>query len=79
MTDNRFCRKVIEEARVNLIKTEQALGLSLEQHINGLYMPYSKKSYKRIERLLDEINNMCNDMYIELTDDLRREIHIVRK
>lgn len=76
MTDYRFCRRLIEEIQKNIIKTQQSLDLKDCERLGGIYIPFPKKSYSRIEKLLKELNAMTEKFQIETTDDIKREIYV---
>ena len=50
MTDERFIRKIIEEVASNFKKSEE----QRDKELTSLIIPYSKREYERIKRLLKE-------------------------
>lgn len=76
MTDSRFCRKLIEEIQKNIIKTQQSLDLKDWERLGEIYIPYPAKAYTRITNLLNQINSMCTEYQIQLTNDIAREIYV---
>lgn len=76
MTDSRFCRKIIAEIQKNITKTQESMDLDNWEKLGGIYIPYPKKGYARITRLIKELNLMCPEtIYIELNDKTR-EIYV---
>lgn len=52
MTDERFIQKTIAKVEENFRKSEE----QRERELTSLIIPFSKRSYERIKRLLKEIN-----------------------
>ena len=52
MTDERFIQKIITEVEKNFDKSEEQRNKDLP----ALDIPYSKRKYERVKRLLNEVN-----------------------
>ena len=73
MTDERFVRKIIEEVERDFRKSEE----QREKELTSLIIPYSKREYERIKRLLKIINEKCKNFTLQLLS--KNEIKVYKK
>ena len=73
MTDERFIRKIIEEVEYNFKKSEE----QRDKELTSLIIPYSKREYDRIKRLLKEINEKCEKFTLQPLS--KNEIKVYKK
>ena len=73
MTDERFIRKIIEEVASNFKKSEE----QGDKELTSLIIPYSKREYERIKRLLKEINEKCEKFTLQPLS--KNEIKVYKK
>ena len=73
MTDERFIRKIIEEVASNFKKSEE----QRDKELTSLIIPYSKREYERIKRLLKEINEKCEKFTLQPLS--KKEIKVYKK
>ena len=73
MTDERFIRKIIEEVEYNFKKSEE----QRDKELTSLIIPYSKREYERIKRLLKEINEKCEKFTLQPLS--KNEIKVYKK
>ena len=73
MTDERFIRKIIEEVASNFKKSEE----QRDKELTSLIIPYSKREYERIKRLLKEINEKCKKFTLQPLS--KNEIKVYKK
>ena len=73
MTDERFIRKIIEEVACNFKKSEE----QRDKELTSLIIPYSKREYDRIKRLLKGINEKCEKFTLQPLS--KNEIKVYKK
>ena len=73
MTDERFVRKIIEEVERDFRKSEE----QREKELTSLIIPYSKREYERIKRLLKTINEKCKNFTLQQLS--KNEIKVKKK
>ena len=73
MTDERFVRKIIEGVERDFRKSEE----QREKELTSLIIPYSKREYERIKRLLKTINEKCKNFTLQLLS--KNEIKVYKK
>lgn len=71
MTDERFIQKVIAGVDKNFKKSEE----QRDKELPALTIPYSKREYERIRRLLTEINNSCDKYRLQLLNNNYIKVH----
>ena len=74
MTDERFVYETIRDLRDDLRKSEEQKGMEIDTLIVPCLL---KRTYKRLERLQDKINEKSRDFTIELIGD--KQVKVQRK
>ena len=75
MTDERFIQKIITEVEKNFDKSEEQRNKDLP----ALDIPYSKRKYERVKRLLKQINNSSERFELQLLDNDNKYIKVIKK
>ena len=78
MQDEKFCRKIIDEARKNIFKLEEESDIMVERPL-FIHIPYSKKKYQRIIRLIKVINEKSEDFFFSPGQKSTHDICVTRK
>ena len=78
MQDEKFCRKIIDEARKNIFKLEEESDIIVERPL-FIHIPYSKKKYRQIIRLIKVINEKSEDFFFSPGQESTHDICVTRK
>ena len=71
MTDERFIEKIIIGVEKDFKKSEE----QKDKELRTLTIPYSKREYQRIKRLLTQINAKCEKYRLQLLEDNFIKVH----
>lgn len=71
MTDERFIKKIIIGVEKDFKESEE----QRDKELPTLTIPYSKREYERIKRLLDQINEKCEKFRLQLLEDNFIKVH----